>query len=125
MQPVRRRSVSSASSCIAPRDSQTSTQYSYSGREGFSQDVSARASPASLPPDTYFFKALKLAELFDNNNSLAHRQPLFDASKKVPGFKVPRFQGSKVSRFQDLKVSKVLLYLRVRPPRRLGHRSLR
>jgi len=63
----------------------------------FSQDVSARASPATLPTGAYFCKALKLAELFDNNNWLAHRQPRFDASNKT-----------QVSKFQGFRVSKVL-----------------
>jgi hypothetical protein len=62
----------------------------FAGR--FSEGVSGRNSK----PDTYFFKALKLAELFDNNNWPAHRQPLFQASKekkKESGFRVLKFQG--------------------------------
>jgi hypothetical protein len=69
-----------------------------SGAKVFAGRFSEGVSGLNSQPGTYFFKALKLAELFDNNNSPAHRQPLFDASKEKKGERVARLQRFRVSR---------------------------
>src|SRR5208282_527708 len=61
-------------------------------------------------PGTYFYTALKLAELFDNNNCPAHRQPLLSASKNLAPQGLARRAKSETLNFATLNFATLTFF---------------